>query len=123
MKIIIADSSSESRERIKIALSEIQDIVVAVETSDGETTLNTIHNYSPDMVMLNLHLPKKNGVEIITSVREHYPEMKILVFAETYDAKLWHKAYTAGADYIFDKETNFNEMIDVVRLLADMVEV
>jgi CheY-like chemotaxis protein len=80
----------------------------AVETcSDGQTGFYRIHEFQPDGVLLDLMLPKMNGIDILKKIRAqgHFAQVPNVVFTNAYVPNMKQEAFSAGATQVFNKAT------------------
>jgi len=79
-----------------------------VETApDGQSGFYRIHEFRPDAVLLDLMLPKMNGVDILKKIRAqaHFAQTPIIVFTNAYVPNMIHESFSAGATQVFNKAT------------------
>jgi DNA-binding response OmpR family regulator len=93
----------------------------SVETcADGQTGFYRIHEFSPDTVLLDLMLPKMNGVDILKKIRAQskFGRMPIVVFTNAYVPNMIQEAFSAGASQVFNKATiTPRQILDALNLL------
>ncbi len=121
LNIIIIDDSDPIRMRIKKLLVAVPDVYVVAEAADGEQGIDIIHQYMPHVVILDINMPKLNGLDVLRNVREKYPEMKFLVLTNYSDKKTMQYALELGADHVFDKSAEFEMMVQIVRLHKELM--
>ena len=96
LKVIIIDDEPPARELLKEHLSKIKNVEVVDECADGYEALKSIRQHHPDVVLLDIHMPKLNGFELL-EVLETLP---FVIFITAYD-QYAIKAFEAGAiDYL-----------------------
>jgi len=86
---------------------------------DGESGLKTMRTFRPDLVLLDLMLPKMSGVDVIRHIRseKEFEKLPIIVFSNTYLTNLIQEAWKAGATKCLSKaNTAPKDLLDVVRL-------
>jgi DNA-binding response OmpR family regulator len=79
-----------------------------VETApDGQSGFYRIHEFRPDAVLLDLMLPKMNGVDILKKIRaqSQFAQTPVIVFTNAYVPNMIHESFTAGATQVFNKAT------------------
>jgi DNA-binding response OmpR family regulator/HPt (histidine-containing phosphotransfer) domain-containing protein len=95
----------------------------AVETcSDGQTGFYRIHEFQPDGVLLDLMLPKMNGIDILKKIRAqgHFAQVPIVVFTNAYVPNMIQEAFSAGASQVFNKATlTPRQILDALHLLLN----
>src|SRR5437764_8161344 len=74
---------------------------------DGQSGFYRIHEFEPDAVLLDLMLPKMNGVEILKKIRAQakFGKIPIIVFTNAYVANMINESFVAGATMVFNKAT------------------
>src|ERR1039458_2570574 len=85
---------------------------------DGETGLKTMRTFQPDIIILDLMLPKMSGVDVIKQIRAEadFAKLPIIVFSNTYLTNLIQEAWKAGANKCLSKAScSPQEVLDMVR--------
>src|SRR5207253_2193560 len=92
-----------------------------VETSsDGQSGFYRIHEFSPDAVLLDLMLPKMNGIDILKKIRAQtkFATTPVVVFTNAYVPNMIQEALSAGASQVFNKATlTPRQILDSLHLL------
>jgi CheY-like chemotaxis protein len=87
-------------------------------TPDGESGLKVMRTFQPDMIILDLMLPKMTGVEVIKQIRSEadFSQLPVIVFSNTYMTNLIQEAWKAGATKCLSKAScSPGEVLDLVR--------
>ena len=79
IKVMIADDQALIRESLQIILSAHQDIQVTSAVADGHEVLERIPQDRPDVVLMDIRMPKMDGVMATKEVKERFPEVKIII--------------------------------------------
>ena len=79
IKVFLADDHLLFRQGIKSLLSKVADIEILGEASDGEETIAKVHKLKPDVVLMDITMPKINGLEATKLIKEKLPSVKILI--------------------------------------------
>jgi two-component system LytT family response regulator len=115
IRTLVVDDEPLARERIRALLSEQPDIDVVGEARDGEEAVSAILAHAPDLVFLDIQMPKMDGFEVIKTIG---PEnMPLVVFVTAYDQHALKAFDVRALDYLlkpFDRE-RFAESIGRVR--------
>ena len=119
LKVFIADDSKEIRSRFIEILQENKSIVVSGESGDAEQAMIALHNLKPDVVILDIHMPKGEGMQVLKDIKMMDPEMVVIIFTAFPDPEYRRTYLAAGADYFFDKTKDFQKMADVLAELAE----
>jgi len=113
MRIIIADDSSLIRDRIKSLLTSLDMNSEVFEAENGQQAMGLINNKNPDLVILDIRMPEKNGIEVLQRIRELKLNIKVCMLTNYPFPQYRKKCIEMGADYFFDKNTEF-EKISVI---------
>jgi DNA-binding NarL/FixJ family response regulator len=114
VKVIIADDSTPIRERIVKLLSDIPNVEIVGETIDGIETAVQVRKLKPNIVILDLQMPKLSGLEILPRLKEIEPSPVIVVLTNYSTSPMKAMCTRKGADFFFDKSTEFEKAIDVI---------
>ncbi len=110
LNILIVDDHKLFREGLKILLQNLEEIGEVWEASDGEVFLNMLRNHNPDLVLMDIEMPKVNGIEATTRALEQYPEMKIMALSMYGDEEYFQKMIDAGVCGFLLKNSDFSEV-------------
>ncbi len=81
--------------------------------SDGEIAVSFYREYNPDVVLMDLKLPKKSGIDAIKEILQFDPKAKIIAIT-AYGSTIGSKALEAGAKEVLRKPIRFNELKDII---------
>lgn len=115
IRTLIADDEPLARERIRALLAEQDDIDVVGEARDGEEAVQAILSHAPDLVFLDIQMPRMDGFEVIRTVGAD--NMPLVVFVTAYDQHALKAFDVRALDYLlkpFDRD-RFAESIGRVR--------
>ena len=79
IKVVIADDHALMREGLKHILQAVTDIQICAEATNGFETLQSIRSNPCDVLIMDLSMPGKGGMELIRQVKEEVPQIHILV--------------------------------------------
>ncbi len=117
IRVVIADDHEMVRKGLKAWLVAEQDISVVAEGSTGKAVPDLIQLHSPDVLMLDLHLPDKHGLDVIKDLRAAGVQTPILVMTG-YEKQRARAVLLAGANGFLNKEENRDRITDAVRWAA-----
>jgi DNA-binding NarL/FixJ family response regulator len=103
LRIVIADDHPLVLDAISRALERDPGIDVVGATSSGRRVVTLVGQLLPDIALLDLHMPDQNGIECLELIREHHPQVKVVILSaseRTYDID---RALAAGASAYIDK--------------------
>jgi DNA-binding NarL/FixJ family response regulator len=102
--IIIADDHVLVREGLKRLIQEDPELRVVDEAGDGLELLEILEKSIPDMVIIDINMPRLRGLEATKFIKELYPEVKVLVLTMNKNKELLYQAMNNGADGYLLKE-------------------
>lgn len=118
LKVVVADDSSLMRERIIESLSELTNAEVVGEAEDGLQAMSQIRGLEPDVVILDIRMPKVNGIKVLESIK-HIEKHPVVIVLTSYPYPQYRrKCIEAGARFFFSKSTEFDKVSEVVQQLA-----
>jgi DNA-binding NarL/FixJ family response regulator len=118
-KIVIAEDHTLLREGIIALLKAQDDFAVVGEAEDGLEAVRTVEKHQPDLVLLDLAMPRMNGISAIRDIKSRFPKVKILaVTIQTSDEYIL-AAFEAGADGYCLKQATRDEFINAARKVLD----
>ena len=120
ISVVIADDSAVVREMLMRLCAQLPGLRVLGEAEDGEKTLEAIRKYRPDLLILDLRMPKLNGIEALNIITEKKLGCEVVVFTGMADA--WHreKCLELGARAVFEKGTEFNRLLEMLTTLETL---
>jgi len=117
--ILIADDHDIIREGIKNVLSKSPLYKVVGEAVDGEDALEKVEKLKPDVLLLDISMPKISGLEIISQVHRRSPETKILIVTLHKANAYIMKALKAGVRGYLSKENTAEDLLPALRKIVD----
>lgn len=113
--VLIADDQDIARQGLQVILSGEADVEVIGQAKDGQEALELVKTLEPDLVLMDLKMPKLNGVQATKAIKEHFPDVAILVLT-TYDFDDWvANAIRNGANGYLLKDTPPQELVTAIR--------
>jgi DNA-binding NarL/FixJ family response regulator len=110
-RIILADDHALFREGLKLVLGKRPDFIIAGEASDGFELLTMLkHTPQPDLVILDISMPRLRGIEAIREIKDINEKIKIVVLTMHKDEHLLCEAFIAGANGYLLKENVATEL-------------
>lgn len=118
IEIIIADDHMMIREGLKQLLELDGTMKVIAEANDGEECLNLLNKkIHPDILLLDINMPKKNGIEVLEYIKQNKITVKVLILTVHNEVEYLLKAVDIGIDGYLLKDSSYDELkeaIDVV---------
>jgi DNA-binding NarL/FixJ family response regulator len=108
--VVLADDQRVVREGLATLLGLLQGIEVLGAASDGEEVIALVERLRPDVVLMDLRMPRCDGVEATRRLREHAPESKVIVLTTYADDRSVLEALRAGARGFLTKDAGAEEI-------------
>ena len=119
MKILIVDDSELIRERLIDSLKRLKNIEIAGEAKNGVEALQMIKDKTPDFVIMDIRMPEMNGITVLEKMNELGLKSIVCIFTNYPYLQYKQKCFKIGANFFFDKNINFQEVIDEVTKLSE----
>jgi len=105
--IILADDHVLVRQGLKRLIQEDPELQVVDEAGDGLELLKILEESTPDMVIIDLNMPRLGGLEATKFIKELYPDIKVLVLTMNKSKELLYQAMNYGANgYLLKEDAN-----------------
>lgn len=118
IKILIADDHAVVRKGLKQILAETSDIVATDEAINGQEVLEKVRKNDYDIVMLDISMPGRNGLDILKQVKNEKPEMSVLILSMHPEEQYAVRALKAGASGYLTKDSAPDELILAIRKIS-----
>lgn len=115
IRILLADDHAILREGLRLVLEKEPDFQVVGEAGDGQEAVEKARALHPDLVLLDIAMPRLNGVEAARRIKRHCPEAKILVLTQYDDRAYVLPILQAGADGYILKQTESYHLAEGIR--------
>ncbi len=118
IRILIADDHTIMREGLKRILDGIDDIQVIGEAIDGHDTITKVRSESFDVLLLDLSMPGRSGVDLIHQIKDEFPKLPILILTMHEEEQYAVRAIRAGANGYLTKESAGTQLVTALRKVA-----
>ena len=115
IRVMIVDDHSIVRVGLKQVLEQSGEFEVVGEVADGEEAVRVAAAVSPDVVMMDVMMPKKDGVEACREIMEYAPETRVVMLTASTEVDAIVEAVAAGATGYLQKETDRERLLSTVR--------
>jgi DNA-binding NarL/FixJ family response regulator len=115
----VVDDQAIVRQGIRSLLALTDDIEVVDDASDGDEALTLVERHRPDVLLLDLRMPGRDGLATLTALRERGDEVPVLVLTTFDDDELVFNALRAGAHGYLLKDVTLDQLVDAIRILAE----
>lgn len=115
IRILVVDDHAILRDGIRSLLESQEDILVVGEAGDGSEALEVISTLLPDIVLMDISMPKTNGLEATRLIKERFPHVKVLILTQHDNREYIAPALGAGASGYVLKRSGRREMLNAIR--------
>ncbi|HEB70075.1 MAG TPA: response regulator transcription factor [Desulfobulbus sp.] len=113
--IIIADDHSLIRKGLRTIIELESDIQVIGEAGDGQELLDLLSREQPDLIIMDISMPRINGIEAVREVVEKYPGVRVLMLTMHRNSQYFYNAISAGAHGYLMKDDSDTELLTAIR--------
>jgi DNA-binding NarL/FixJ family response regulator len=115
MRVFIVDDSEVVVERLADLLNEVPGVELAGRASDVPEAIHSILKANPDVIILDLQMPGGSGLEVLRTVRQSRPSLRVLVCTNYPYPQYREECLAAGANYFLDKSAEFEKISAILR--------
>jgi len=115
IKILLVDDHIVMRMGLVTATTGEPDMEVVAEADNGTDALKAYRLHRPDVVVLDLRMPGKNGIETIRMLREEFGDVRVLIFSNYASGEEVYQAFKAGASGFVVKEMPLERLLEAIR--------
>ena len=119
IEVLVADDHAIIRDGIRKILSDTYDLIVAGEANSGNAVLEKVRERTWGLLILDLSMPGRNGLELIRLIKAEQPRLQILVFSMHSEEQYAVRALRAGAAGYLSKESDSELLLPAMRKVAD----
>jgi len=115
LRVLIVDDHALFRRGLQMVLEQEPDIEVVGEAADGHEALEKAQELMPDVVLMDVRMPKRTGIEATQEIKDLLPHAKILMLTISDEEADLYDAIKAGASGYLLKEISIEEVADAIR--------
>jgi DNA-binding NarL/FixJ family response regulator len=117
ISVVIADDHRLFREGLRLIIEQEESIEVAGEAVNGTQAISVISDLKPDVVLLDIKMPEKSGIEILPAIRKNSPKTKPLMLSGIVDEKTILMALKLGAKGYISKDAGVSDLIKAIEIV------
>lgn len=118
IRILVADDHAIVREGLKQILAEVKDMAVRDEAASGQEALAKIRTGAFDVLLLDISMPGRSGLEILKEIKEARPKLPVLILSMHAEEQYAVRALRAGASGYLTKASAPEELIGAIRKVS-----
>ena len=115
IKVLIADDQELIRQSLLIILDSVPDFHVTDTAADGQEVIQCVKREKPDVILMDIRMPKMDGVICTQIIKENYPDIKIIILTTFDDDEYVFNALKYGASGYLLKGISMKELSDAIR--------
>ncbi len=115
IRVVLVDDHKMVRKGLMVLMEEFPDLVVVDEAGDGETSLEVCRRQRPDVVLMDMVMPRLDGVDATRRIRAEWPDTQVVALTSFGDEKNVQEAIKAGAIGYLLKNVTGGELADAIR--------
>ena len=118
IRVVIADDHTILREGLRQLLGASADVEVVAEAADGHEVLARVRSLDFDVLLLDMSMPGKSGIELIKHVKSEKPKLRVLVLSMHEETQYAVRAIKAGASGYVTKDSAGTQLVTAIRRVA-----
>lgn len=118
IRVLITDDHLVVREGLRLILETAEDIEVVGEAGDGAECLHLVPGLQPDLILMDLQMPRMDGITAISHLRRDHPAIAIVILTTYNEDDLMIRALQAGARGYLLKDSSRENLLDAIHAAA-----
>lgn len=115
IKILIVDDQRLFRQGLRSLLEQEEDMAVVGEAADGQEAFTSVQETSPDVILMDVEMPKLDGIQASRMILERYPKTHILMLSVHNEDERVISAIRSGAEGYILKDADHKEFVKIIR--------
>ncbi|MBI5471945.1 MAG: response regulator transcription factor [Ignavibacteriae bacterium] len=112
--LLLVDDHSVVRDGLRMVLGSSPDYEVIAEAENGEEAVRTADSHRPDIIIMDISMPKLNGLEATALIKRKHPEIKIIILSVHANEEYISQARRVGADGYVLKSSRKSELLNAL---------
>lgn len=117
IKVLIADDQELIRQSLQIVLESKEHIQVTGAVADGQEVIQSVRKTKPDVILMDIRMPKMDGVQCTKIIKENYPQIKIIILTTFDDDEFVYNALKFGASGYLLKGVSMEELVKAIEVV------
>ena len=119
LRILLVDDHGIIRAGLRSLLNKQQDMEVVAEAEDGRQAIDFVHEFTPDIVIMDISMPTLNGVDAAREIVSQHPKTRIIALSIHSNKRFVGNMLKAGASGYILKECLFDELIEAIQTVTE----
>jgi hemolysin D len=119
IKILIVDDQLVVREKLQAVFREQCDLVVVGTATDGDQAISQVQLLEPDVVLMDIEMPRKNGLEAAAEIRQRFPGIRMVMLTSSDDVYSVRESLRSGVSGYLMKQNIDAEMVNLIRSVQE----
>lgn len=119
LRVILVDDQKFVQHKLQQMLSSEVDLKIVGVANDGETAIALVETLEPDVVLIDIEMPKMNGIEATKIIAERFPNCKILILSSYEHQEYVQNIIVAGADGYILKTTSAKDLVTAIHSVCN----
>ncbi len=120
LKIFITDDSEIILKKIPEMLNNFENVQMVGNAKTAADTLRLVKELTPDIIILDIKLPGESGMDILKVIKAERLVPVVIIFTNYPYPEYRQRCYDLGADYFYDKSTEFNRLVETLHKIAGL---
>ena len=121
-KVFIVDDSPVVRERLATLLSDLPSVEIVGQAEIAFEAISATRRLKPDVMLLDISMPGGSGIHVLEMVKKERPAPLVIMLTNFAHEQYRQKCLQLGADYFFDKSTEFEKVLSVLNPAHEATE-
>ncbi|SIR46837.1 two component transcriptional regulator, LuxR family [Aromatoleum tolulyticum] len=118
LRVLLADDHAIIRDGLKQILADTEDLAVCGEAANGNEALLLVREQEWDVIVLDISMPGRSGLDLIRLIRDEKPKLPILILSMHHEEQYAVRALHAGASGYLTKESDAELLVQAIRRVA-----
>ncbi|KIL51984.1 response regulator [Jeotgalibacillus soli] len=119
INIMLVDDHAILRDGLKTIISQEKDMIVIGEATNEEEFIEKLNQELPDVIVMDINMPNKNGIELTRLVKDNHPTVKVLILTMYKHEEYFMSAIKEGADGYLLKDSPSEQVIQAIQTVAN----
>lgn len=115
LKILVVDDSELVIQRLFEIINEVECIDHLYKANSYQQAVDMIAEYKPDIVLLDIQIPGKNGIELLSFIKLHYPNIITVMLTNMVSAYYKDLCVSIGCNHFIDKSRDFEKITSIIK--------